>query len=154
MKVGHAPQQRTLEVGSGKERRISFTLEALRGDLAIQTQPEDAQLWIDGEHQGGAAGTVRLAAVPHEIEIKKEGYASYRKDRDAAARFRAGVEGASADIGGSAHGSTAPRTHHQRRPGVGVAEPVADPHGRIAPGTRDAEPTKSCTPPISRGSST
>ena len=79
LKVGHAPQQRTLEVGSGKERRISFTLEALRGDLAIQTQPEDAQLWIDGEHQGGAAGTVRLAAVPHEIEIKKEGYASYRK---------------------------------------------------------------------------
>ncbi len=79
LKVGHAPAERTLEVGSGKERRISFTLEALQGDLAIQTQPEGAELWIDGQRHGAAAGVVSLAAVPHEIEIKKEGHASYRK---------------------------------------------------------------------------
>ncbi len=78
-KVGFAAEATTLAVGSGKQRTVSFVLDALQGDLAIQARPETAELWIDGQHRGTAAGTLTLAAVPHEIEIRKQGYASYRK---------------------------------------------------------------------------
>ena len=78
-KVGYETAAKTVDVVSGQRRRVSFTLSQLQGEVAIQTQPEDAQLWIDGVAQGTATGTRTLPAVAHDIEIKKDGYASYRK---------------------------------------------------------------------------
>ena len=76
--VGHAPETRRVEVPSGSERTVALTLASLQGELAIETRPEDAELWIDGELRGPATGTVTLSAVAHDIEISKPGYASYR----------------------------------------------------------------------------
>ncbi len=78
-KVGHTSQTRTVAVDSGATRGIAFKLEPLQGEIAIETQPEDAELWIDGELRGPAAGTVMLAAVPHDVEIRKGGYAGFRR---------------------------------------------------------------------------
>lgn len=78
-KVGFDSKTRVVTVPSGEQRSIRFSLSALRGDIAVETDPEDAGLWIDGKHQGTASGTITLTAVPHEIEIRKEGYAGYRK---------------------------------------------------------------------------
>ena len=77
-KVGYAPKNVSVTVPSAERKNLSFTLEALEGVLAIETRPEDAELWIDGERRRPEGGTLTLSAVPHELEVKKTGYASYR----------------------------------------------------------------------------
>ena len=78
-KVGYAPRNLTIELASGQRRAIDVTLTALTGDLSIETRPDDAELWIDNEHQGLASGVFTLAALPHTVEIRKDGYAGFRK---------------------------------------------------------------------------
>ena len=78
-KAGYDTKTRTVNVPSGERRRIAFSLAELRGDIAVETMPTDAELWIDGEHRGAANGTLTLPAVPHEVEIRKEGFAGFRK---------------------------------------------------------------------------
>ena len=78
-KVGYGAESSRLQVRSGSRHEVAFDLVALQGALAIQARPQDAELWINGKHQGQAAGTRSVAAVPLDIEIKKQGYASYRK---------------------------------------------------------------------------
>jgi hypothetical protein len=58
------------------------------GTLLLRSQPGEAEVWIDGElwtFPGGAAGpagserlNVHLPAGPHELELRKEGYESFR----------------------------------------------------------------------------
>ena len=78
-KIGYAPGVRTVRVGSGEEATVSFELPALTGELAVTAEPADAELWIDGKRAGGANRTLTLAAVPHEVEVRKSGYAGYRR---------------------------------------------------------------------------
>lgn len=78
-KVGYAPRNLTIELASGQRRAIDVTLTALTGDLSVNTLPKDAELWIDNEHRGLASGVFTLPAVPHEVQIRKEGYAGFRK---------------------------------------------------------------------------
>ena len=78
-KVGFDSRTQTVTVPSGEQRTVKFALNALVGEIAVEALPGDAELWIDGKRQGNASGTVRLTAVPHEVEIKKEGYAGFRK---------------------------------------------------------------------------
>ncbi len=78
-KVGYAPVERSVRVESGRERALSVELQALTGELLVTAEPDDAELWIDGKRAGAANRTITLRAVPHEIELRKEGYAGYRK---------------------------------------------------------------------------
>ena len=78
-KVGYAPVERSLVVESGNERTLSVELRALTGELVVESEPVDAELWIDGKRIGGANRTITLPATPHEIELRKDGYAGYRK---------------------------------------------------------------------------
>ena len=78
-KVGYAPRNLNIELASGQRRAIDVTLTPLTGDLSVQTRPEDAELWIDNEPRGRAPGIYSLAAVPHVVEIRKEGYAGFRE---------------------------------------------------------------------------
>ena len=78
-KVGYAPRNLNVKLASGQRRAIDVSLTALTGDLSVETRPEDAELWIDDEHRGLATGVYTLAAVPHNVEIRKEGYAGFKK---------------------------------------------------------------------------
>ena len=78
-KVGYAQVERSVRVESGRERALSVELRALTGELLVTAEPDDAELWIDGKRAGAANRTITLPAVPHEIELRKEGYAGYRK---------------------------------------------------------------------------
>ena len=78
-KVGYAPVERNVRVESGVERAMSVELEALTGTLVVVAEPGDAELWIDGKPSDRLNRPITLAAVPHEIELRKEGYAGYRK---------------------------------------------------------------------------
>ena len=78
-KVGYGTKTRSLQARSGGRHDLAFALVALQGTLAIETDPDDAELWINGEHRGRASGTRSVRAVPLDIEIKKPGHADYRK---------------------------------------------------------------------------
>ncbi|MCZ6890441.1 MAG: SUMF1/EgtB/PvdO family nonheme iron enzyme, partial [Gammaproteobacteria bacterium] len=39
--------------------------------------PDDVELWIDGRRSGFANRTIELSALPHQIELRKDGYAPY-----------------------------------------------------------------------------
>jgi hypothetical protein len=51
------------------------------GTLAIQVQPGDAEILIDGERwdgsEGGSRLSVQLGEGPHRVEIRKSGYRAY-----------------------------------------------------------------------------
>jgi len=51
------------------------------GTLAIQVQPGDAEIQIDGERWDGSDGgsrlSVQLAEGAHRVEIRKSGYRTY-----------------------------------------------------------------------------
>ena len=49
------------------------------GEVRIAARPPDAELLVDGEPAGRADQTLRLLAVPHEIEIRREGYETVKQ---------------------------------------------------------------------------
>jgi len=53
-------------------------LEPQFGDVEIASTPAGAEVWIDGERRGNAPTTLRLTAVSHAIELRREGFATER----------------------------------------------------------------------------
>ena len=50
------------------------------GVLSIRVQPEDAEVYVDGERWDGTAGSrlnVELPDGPHRVEVRKEGFRPY-----------------------------------------------------------------------------
>ena len=78
LKVGYAPKNLSVSLASGQRRKIQLSLVALTGDLVVESRPDGAELWIDKELRGPASGVFTLPAVPHLVEIRKEGYAGYQ----------------------------------------------------------------------------
>ena len=78
-KAGYEPATKRIAATAGKRARVSFKLAPLLGAVDIETQPATAELWLDGQRHGLAAGTVMLPARAHDLEIRQDGYASYRK---------------------------------------------------------------------------
>lgn len=77
LKAGFAPVERSLTLQTGERRELSLRLRQLTGTLVIQTQPQEAQLYVDGRLSGEGNQTLTLTTVAHRIEIKLDGYAGY-----------------------------------------------------------------------------
>ena len=75
--TGYAAAKQTVRISKAGEQRLSFALEPLYGELVVNAQPGDAELIVDGKSFGPANQTVRLTALPHQIEVRKPGYESY-----------------------------------------------------------------------------
>ena len=63
--------------------------DASPGAVAVRVQPADAEILIDGERWEGSTGNeplvVQLAAGPHRVEVRKEGYRTYTTQVDVSA---------------------------------------------------------------------
>ncbi len=77
-KAGHENVSESVTVRSGRARELELRLPKKLGDIVVSARPEGAELLVDGESRGEANRTLRLLAVPHEIEIRKEGYEPFR----------------------------------------------------------------------------
>jgi formylglycine-generating enzyme required for sulfatase activity len=77
-KAGYESESRQIRIEPGRTEELEVTLVPRTGEVEVAALPADAALLIDGEARGAADQTVRLVAVPHEIEIRKEGYETYR----------------------------------------------------------------------------
>ena len=78
-KAGYAAARREVRVESNRQAAMDVELQALTGELAVTVEPRDAELWIDGERIGAGNRTVTLSAAPHDVELRKDGHAGYRR---------------------------------------------------------------------------
>ena len=77
--AGHAPVTRRVRAQSSRETFVDVELAPLTGELAVTLAPPDAELWIDGALVGAGSRTLALPARAHDVEVRKEGYAGYRR---------------------------------------------------------------------------
>jgi formylglycine-generating enzyme required for sulfatase activity len=77
-KAGHEPAQASVTLGLGEERALSLVLPARLGQVEVSAEPADAEVVVDGEAKGRVGQTLTLSAAPHEIEVRRSGYAPHR----------------------------------------------------------------------------
>jgi formylglycine-generating enzyme required for sulfatase activity len=78
-KAGHEEAVLAVEIAPGERREESLRLEPQLGEVKVQARPPDAELLVDGKSRGAANQTLSLIALPHEIEIRKEGYLAHKQ---------------------------------------------------------------------------
>jgi len=76
-KDGYTSVERTIDVGAGIERDLVVALDAVYGRVRITSNPENAQVYIDGRLAGTAGETYNLPARSHNILVRKSGYEDY-----------------------------------------------------------------------------
>ena len=73
-KPGYVSVTRDLSVAADSGRVLELELEALLGEIVVQSDPPNAEIWVDGSLQGTTPATLDLLAVNHEIEIRQDGF--------------------------------------------------------------------------------
>ena len=77
--AGYAEAELALTLRAGERRQETLRLEPLLGEVRIDVRPPDAELIVDGQARGRADQTLSLVAVPHQVEIRRDGFVSVRE---------------------------------------------------------------------------
>jgi formylglycine-generating enzyme required for sulfatase activity len=67
-----------VKISSGQRSEVRAELELLSGVVSVTSLPPGAKLLIDGVPSGTTDQTLEIEARPHQIEIRLDGYVSYR----------------------------------------------------------------------------
>jgi formylglycine-generating enzyme required for sulfatase activity len=78
-KEGHDDAELSVELRAGEQREETVRLAPRLGEVKVAARPPDAELLVDGQPAGRADQTLRLLAVPHEIEIRRDGYETLKQ---------------------------------------------------------------------------
>jgi len=79
-KAGYVSGKQSIKVKSGQRSDVKLVLKQVMGEVRITCWPPDARLFVDGREHGKAETIIQLQAVPHLIEIRKEGFLSFKKN--------------------------------------------------------------------------
>ncbi len=74
---GYETESREVQVAAGSHDALRVDLRPRLGEIEIVPIPADAVLFVNGESKGPARQILRLPAVAHRIEIRKEGFEPY-----------------------------------------------------------------------------
>ena len=77
-KAGYEAVLRQIQIEPGQTKKLNVSLPPRQGEVKISALPPDAIVYVQGVDRGPANQTLLLIAVPHEIEVRKGGYESYR----------------------------------------------------------------------------
>ena len=77
-KAGYTTARRVLFVEPGAETNLNVDLKPVLGQVLVGGEPEDALLYVDGDPRGTINQTLQLTAIPHQIEVRKDGYESFQ----------------------------------------------------------------------------
>ncbi|MGD9304118.1 MAG: PEGA domain-containing protein [Desulfobacterales bacterium] len=75
-KAGYENAFRKIQLASASSKKINVTLKPLMGVIYLNVEPDDAELVIDGKLRGKVPPELRLVAIEHHLEIRKNGYRS------------------------------------------------------------------------------
>jgi len=78
LKDGYFSQRRTLSVAPGSETRVSFNLKPEKGKVSFFSTPS-AIVNLDGKDLGQTPLVLTLSAIPHHLELHRNGYRSYKQ---------------------------------------------------------------------------
>ena len=78
-KVGYGVTRRNLRLESNTTESITVDMSARLGTVTVVVSPEDATVYVDGRARGRGKTTVRLSSAPHTIEVRRPGYASWKR---------------------------------------------------------------------------
>ncbi|MBV8742788.1 MAG: SUMF1/EgtB/PvdO family nonheme iron enzyme, partial [Sinobacteraceae bacterium] len=82
---GYSPWQQQINGDPGQTLPLHARLQAETVRLSVEGEPQAAHVFIDGHDEGAAPRVLQLSAQPHQIEVSKPGWASYRLTLGAAA---------------------------------------------------------------------
>jgi formylglycine-generating enzyme required for sulfatase activity len=74
-KPGYETLTRELSVEADSGRRLDIPLTAQFGVVEIRSDPPGAGVWIDGQRRGVTPTELRLTAVSHRLEVRRDGFA-------------------------------------------------------------------------------
>ncbi len=75
---GYEASTREVSLTAGENRTLSVSLPGVFGEVTVQAQPADAQVFVNGKSLGAANQKLRLVATTQDIEIRKTGYETYK----------------------------------------------------------------------------
>jgi formylglycine-generating enzyme required for sulfatase activity len=76
--AGYATAVSNVRLAAGGQRTLNLALERLTGRLVVRSQPQEAELVVNGRPAGTANQTLELPTGRQEIEVRAPGYASYK----------------------------------------------------------------------------
>jgi len=76
---GYSTQKHAISLMSGMRKNLLLNLEPDIGIIDIVVSPKDSLVWIDKKLIGPGDHSLKLASHPQLLEIKKSGFASYKK---------------------------------------------------------------------------
>jgi formylglycine-generating enzyme required for sulfatase activity len=71
---GYANWTKAVFADAGKQIAFDVKLQPVLARVAIQGEPSDAELLIDGKPRGRTPQSFELSATEHSVEVRKEGY--------------------------------------------------------------------------------
>jgi formylglycine-generating enzyme required for sulfatase activity len=77
-KGGYESASRKATVASGERKGLELVLTSQQGVVLFTVEPADAELFVDGTALGKVPLELKLPAVEHAIEIRKQGYDAFR----------------------------------------------------------------------------
>lgn len=79
--AGYHVDKRKIALNPGQEFTATIELEEETGEIELITDPEDVEVFVGGERvQLPGDRKLILHAVSHQFEVKKDGYAGWKKD--------------------------------------------------------------------------
>ncbi len=76
-KAGYETTRRQLAVRSGEDAGLLIRLTAITGSVMISSNPDEADVFIDGRRRGTTTMQLELPATEQLLEFRKPGYAPY-----------------------------------------------------------------------------
>jgi formylglycine-generating enzyme required for sulfatase activity len=76
-KNGYNANSLSIQTQANEERELTIDLEPILMTVSVMAQPDDAELYVDGEFRGAANQTIELMAASQQIEIRKAGFLPY-----------------------------------------------------------------------------
>ena len=78
--AGHRDARRQLEVVAGRAHTVQLTPQPIYGSASVDSDPMDAEIWIDGKQYGVTPNVVeRLLVGRHTLVLKKSGCADLQQ---------------------------------------------------------------------------
>ncbi|PCH62631.1 MAG: hypothetical protein COC19_02465 [SAR86 cluster bacterium] len=76
-KNGYEPKRTSISTQADREETLDLRLQSVTSSVEVSAEPEDAQLYVNGELRGLANQTLELMAASQLIEIRRDGYVPY-----------------------------------------------------------------------------
>lgn len=77
-RAGYEPVERSITVRPEEDIALNTKLQPVLGVVRLLVEPEGGELLVDGRSMGAPAQRLELTAKSHDIEIRKEGYATWK----------------------------------------------------------------------------